>query len=136
MKFTVDRKRWWRGHGGYESRLLRSDDDMRCCLGFLASACGYEDAHIREQADPMSITYRMGDHLWPQALLEPGGDGEWKHTDTCRSIIAVNDVKVDGSDSREYSWATEVAKVKTETDREEILRDLFSQVGVEVEFVG
>lgn len=45
MKFTVKRNKWFRGNEGTSSSLLRKDG-QRCCLGFLAQACGYQDDEV------------------------------------------------------------------------------------------
>ena len=46
LEVTVDREKWYRGHGGYESRLLR-EDGLMCCMGFACLAAGVSLNDIR-----------------------------------------------------------------------------------------
>ena len=46
LKVIVDREKWYRGHGGQESRLLR-EDGLMCCMGFACLAAGVSLNDIR-----------------------------------------------------------------------------------------
>lgn len=49
MKLTIDRTRWIRGEGSYNSYLLRPQDGKMCCIGFLAKAHGIPDRDILDK---------------------------------------------------------------------------------------
>ena len=44
---TIDRAVWYRGQGPEESKLLRSEDGRRCCIGLYLQACGVPDNALR-----------------------------------------------------------------------------------------
>ena len=58
MKFTVNRKTWYRGKKG--SSLLRPDG-MMCCLGHLSIACGISSDMILNLAMPYDM-----EHCYPE----------------------------------------------------------------------
>ena len=45
MKFTINRRTWYRGQGADHSALLKQDG-TRCCVGFYARALGLKKADI------------------------------------------------------------------------------------------
>ena len=46
MKLIIDRREWLRGEGPGPSKLLRSSDGTRCCVGIYARALGVHDGSI------------------------------------------------------------------------------------------
>ena len=64
--FTINRKKWLRGEGDDDSRLLRSTDNKMCCLGFLGKACGISSACLSGRGMPNTI--RMPE--WPRSLFQ------------------------------------------------------------------
>ena len=47
IQVEVVRKKWYRGKGGDDSRLLCESGQM-CCIGFLARRLGYKPREIRD----------------------------------------------------------------------------------------
>lgn len=48
-KFTVHRSKWTRGGNGDAALLTHSG--QKCCLGFLATTCGFKPDEMREMGD-------------------------------------------------------------------------------------
>ena len=55
MKFVIDRKRWWRGKGSNDSRLLIPTTGEMCCLGFRQLATGLQPSDISDMGNPASV---------------------------------------------------------------------------------
>lgn len=126
MKFTVKRSEWLRGKLVYDDKgcnnscLLRGEDNMKCCLGFLALAAGYNENEIVNQGDPeTSLDWSKRDrgvkNNWPTQILETYS---YKNTRACTKIIHIND-DADINDSQRES---------------ELIKN-FATIGIEVEFV-
>jgi hypothetical protein len=123
MKLTIDRAKWLRGEGFKESMLLRSYDDKMCCLGFYARACGVPKAAMIDIDTPYNVKEALT--TWTKAKkgarwLFASGRKFFTISNACQSLMKVND------DDEEY----------TEAEREARITMLFSEHGVEVEFVG
>jgi hypothetical protein len=130
MKLTIVRSMWIRG-GGQDSKLLREEDNKRCCLGFLAAACGLIDEAIREVAEPGNVSMTATDAAseeWTMHIAtivdDPDEEGYEdgplvvQQLDLAERLIAVND------DAQ-----------LSEEDREDRIARLMSVAGVEVEYV-
>lgn len=123
-KFTVKRKRWLRGKGSDESRLLTNSNKM-CCLGFYARACGLSTKQIKDQSSPENAafiyTYSDDDYyaspekdkVWKTKLINKYG----RDTATCSSLMETNDDE-DMKDSV----------------REKKIKSLFKKLGITVKF--
>jgi len=120
MKLVIDRSKWYRGRGGADSRLERSDGQM-CCLGFFGVACGVAPEHLKGIAYPRlpSVAHRSGDAKWPGWLFE--------EVDGLRSHLGLNDNR------------TRLAKLNDSVvgadERERAIAAIFAEHGVEVVFV-
>ncbi len=57
MKFKIDRRKWLRGEGSEDSKLLRKSDGLMCCLGQVALQCGIPISCIRERGAPDDVRY-------------------------------------------------------------------------------
>lgn len=55
LAFTITRKDWLVGEPSSQSRLYRSADGKKCCLGFAALASGYSVQEIRDRPSPYSV---------------------------------------------------------------------------------
>lgn len=123
MKFTIERKLWWRGNGSKESKLLRDDGNM-CCLGFYLKACG---ANLVNNAQTPEEQAKAGDNypaaaewlLYPDEALEHGISRD------CEALMHINDYPTEWKDGGP----------RTEEEREQMLRCVFAEHGIEVEFV-
>lgn len=54
---VVDRAKWLRGEGSYDSCLLRPDDRKMCCLGFACKALGLRDDVIESVGEPCELDW-------------------------------------------------------------------------------
>ncbi len=115
MKLVIDRTRWLRGDPN--SFLLRSGDNKMCCLGFLAKACGYTEEQITNVGAPNGTVYKGYKDLWPEGITSGHRKSTW-HSQITEDLMGTND-----------------SSITNDADRESRLIDLFSQIGVEVEFV-
>jgi hypothetical protein len=52
VKVTIRRKKWLRGT---PSSSMCNKSGAKCCLGFIASACGIDREDILEKADPADV---------------------------------------------------------------------------------
>lgn len=59
IECRVDRKTWYRGKGGKESRLLR-DDGTRCCIGFLGKELKIPDDDMLQETELSHCSTRVG----------------------------------------------------------------------------
>lgn len=67
MNLVIDRKRWLRGEGSQNSKLLRPIDGKMCCLGFYGLACGLSAEHLRNVGLPADTA---SCRLWPPWLRD------------------------------------------------------------------
>ncbi len=86
MDFVVDRKTWYRGKGGEESKLLRADG-TRCCIGFVGQQCGIADIKLRGIAEVhgTSEDSRVAES-WPTWIQDDSGVN-----DDIADAYAIND---------------------------------------------
>ena len=63
MKLIIDRREWLRGEGPRSSKLLRSSDSKRCCVGIYARALGVPDKNILDYVWP-NRRYDMDEPVW------------------------------------------------------------------------
>ena len=128
LKFTVQRKTWYRGKGADESRLCTLDGE-KCCLGFLARALGYRHDRILNRGTPDDV-FKNGDdgtktriNKWPASLVEAmlmeNGKTDYTNTELCSRLMNLND---DTSITEEY--------------REKRLTVVFKEAGIQVQFKG
>jgi len=116
MKFEIDRKRWLRGEGSVNSRLLRPSDQKMCCLGFKAKALGLSDDTISNIPSPISI---------PNINFE-----QWGVTGLGRYAVIA-----ELGDMYCLLFVTNDVRNISESEREERLIKLFAEIGDEVTFV-
>jgi hypothetical protein len=105
MKFIVDRKTWYRGKGGKNSKLLL-EDGTRCCIGFVGQHCGMPDEYLLGQGG----VYDVPDDRWPKWMKNYNGP--------ITEAYSVND---DATIS--------------DAERESKLQEIFRANGDEIEFV-
>jgi hypothetical protein len=105
MKYTVDRRTWYRGHS-VGSRLLR-DDGGKCCIGFVGQQCGISNAELFD----MQVAYGVPSKLWPTWMTDESSADIWHayHTNDDENI--------------------------TDEVREVRLQTIFARHGDEIEFV-
>lgn len=113
MKFTVDRKKWLRGVGFEESRLL-TGDGQRCCFGFVCQQLGMEDDSIMRHLTVGSISFSQRN----RRLMDFAFSGNTEEHDWIWSAYKINDNRSIGDPERESKLVT-----------------IFSANGHEIEFV-
>lgn len=122
-KLIIDRKTWLRGadaDDGINSFLFRTYDGKRCCLGFYGNQhAGKSDHDMADvQAPQLCVVgdewgplVRVSDMTQPRALRA-------EQTLVCVHLVSAND-------DRDLD----------ESSREERVTELFSIIGIEVEFI-
>lgn len=112
MKFTIDRATWLRGQ---KNSVLLNGEGKRCCLGFFAQACGYSDKQMRGMATPYGVQryYRTENVDWQTMLNKEQGDSSVE----AYKLMSIND---------DLS--------STDEEKEKCITQIFSQLGIEVEF--
>lgn len=131
MKFTIDREKWLRGESPSVSRLLRSIDRKMCCLGFAALASGYTENDIRDKTGPSEVREDrievLADDIFELLTFNIDGSVGFGHVGNnavCKSMMDTNDRKFDN-----------YGNPMTDAVRESTLKNLFSSIGVEVDFI-
>lgn len=120
-EFTVDRKEWLRGSGIASSLLDRAG--KKCCLGFLAIACGHSPEDIFGVASPFAV-FNQGDrYLMPQVLIGDGTGNE-EAIVTCDSWACVKLMDINDDQCID------------DDEREERLVKGFQTIGIKVNFIG
>ncbi len=56
----IKRSEWYRGHGSYESRLIRELDGLKCCLGFECLSRGIEYRNLIGRTIPSRLGISVG----------------------------------------------------------------------------
>ena len=66
-KLPISRKSWLRGENSIKSFLLRSEDQKRCCFGFLAKECGINDDVLLNKTTlaclPLEVLTNRSEHF-------------------------------------------------------------------------
>lgn len=118
-EFTVDRRRWIKSATG----LLLRCDGKRCILGFYLAACGIPDEELMGFPSPGNLfggttTEEVSSKI-PGWLIDRN-----RHDDCYNSVLAERLMEV--NDDETFS----------DEKREQVIREIFAQHGVEVRFVG
>lgn len=108
-KLTIDRKIWLRGEGSVRSKLLRPEDQKRCCIGIYLESCSVPKETLLNKG-----TY-YGIAQWGVLLPE---ETAWLHSYVAQAFYTTND-----------------DQTLTEEEREQKLTALFAGQGIEVEFI-
>lgn len=56
--FVIDPDKWYAGHGGMYSRLIRSHDGQMCCLGFASCQLDINPKRLIDKNTPASLVHR------------------------------------------------------------------------------
>ena len=111
-KFTIPRKKWLRGEGGDNSRLLRPFDGKMCCLGIYLSKVGFGVGSLSDESSPHHVGGIVGVEACDWLLS--GSKDDSKLAD---SLMVAND-----------------NKLMSEEDREADVAEYFKQAGITVKF--
>lgn len=118
-EFTIDRKKWVRGRGSFDTHLRNLTDGRHCCLGFFSKACGFKNEDILELSSIEDLAAQFGsDSVRVKRVLFSAG--QMNATSTFwQDLYAINDDEI-------YSDA----------EREELITAKFAAVGITVHFKG
>ncbi len=108
-EFTIDRRKWYRGKGYYESKLVKANGH-KCCLGFYGKALGAKG--MLNQKAPSLLDDAEKSKFF--GLIS----GEGTNNKRCLKLMLAND-------NRHIS----------NTARERIITKEFKQIGVKVKFI-
>lgn len=117
-KFVIDRKRWYRGKGDSESRLLVPGTQKMCCLGQVARQCGLKPKNIRDVSSPANVSTVLHDQFPKWLLGICVLDAKTIDSPACTNAMAVND-------------DPEI----TDKDRERQLKAIFKKHGATLTFI-
>lgn len=118
MKLVIDRSKWLRGEGSYNSYLLRATDKKQCCIGFLCEALGVP----KDDLVAIKGSQRLIQHNLPAWLMTPNDDLFCSKKSDLFKAYALNDM-----------YAGEPGYID-EANRELEITTLFARHGIEVEF--
>jgi hypothetical protein len=124
VQLVIKRSDWLRGEEGVMSYLLRPGDHKKCCLGFLAEACGYSADELYGQREPFDlVAHPPRLKPFPEAmkfLIEDSQNpaGTPGNSAIARHLMKCND------DPALSAWY-----------REKRIASYFAAHGIEVEFV-
>lgn len=116
--FTIDRNTWLRGEGPTRSKLLRSDDGRKCCLGFYSTACGLPDDDIRDVISPSALEEKLGRIGEMEWLLDSPSKDHEEFSESADRLMEFND-NVYGDPA----------------EREQVIVDTFAAQGITVTFI-
>lgn len=89
--FVIKRSEWLRGEGATESRLLRSTDGKRCCVGIYARALGVPDEAVCEGLWPLNANFnpeRKTDCRW---RIQAESEASWLLHAMATGLSELND---------------------------------------------
>lgn len=115
-----------------DNSRLQNEEGQRCCLGFLAVACGYEPKQIIGISSPAGVNTAEEKTLFPEEVCV--GSYLLHNTNWTYNAMAVNDA----SEERLFGIAQALAlDVEEESPdlREKMLIKLFEQIDIELSFV-
>lgn len=139
---TIDRSRWLHGEGGKPSKLQRSSDGKRCCVGFVCMAYGATEAEITDKANPRNEELPHAFDGWDFSVTtSPGYDALY-------AAFAINDIptgQVPGSEQGPFGGSKDIlieaakygdGPIRDDADREARLVKLFAAHNIQLVFEG
>jgi hypothetical protein len=125
----IDRNSWIRGEGIAYSRLLRSLDNKKCCLGFYCSSLlGVPDNFLLDHGAPNFVYHEAIRSSW---LLKPYSNFV-SVSQSCFDITRINDKEIGHT---LFLTNNKSMILKNEKMREELLKTKFKEQGVYVYFI-
>lgn len=122
-ELVIDRKEWYRGHTGKDSKLL-TGDGRKCCLGFLSLACGLKNEDIRNTTMPAAISIKLPESMG--FLIEDGRNSRFSGDASRINDTLVGDV---------LGAIFNPLKLLSEEHREQLLTELFAAEGIALTFI-
>jgi hypothetical protein len=140
-EFTIKRSEWQRGKGGKNTQLL-GRDDMKCCLGFFALACGVEEDAILDQGEPAEINIdRIGLYVenapWLLGLeMDPDDDEYYLDEEGTPELVNKSpSIVVQSEDCGTLIRLNDAESITDDSIREKKISDVFEKNGVKVDFI-
>lgn len=95
MKLIIDRSKWYRGFNS-ESALVRTQDGLMCCLGFLGILFGGDPYSKKTEAENGilgSIMPNKNQKIWPPWLFDsyPEKSNNHEKIQVCQQLAIIND---------------------------------------------
>ena len=119
MKLTIDRDVWLRGEGPDESYMHREEDGKMCCLGIYLEACGIPKEAMTQLKTPAEPLRKHNP--------DPGKDVSW--------AIMMNNGRLTNSPITNQLMRINDSIGIDEANREDSVREILGERGIEVEFV-
>ena len=133
-EFTINRSKWVQGGGrdnisilGF-SELLNKKGNM-CCLGFYSEACGVPRKELKGRHSPANVTTRNNNIQIPYMAKK----GIKLHKS---KMFCFNDTSFAEELMRLNDNSTATVENIRKRDKEKVLKEKFSLIGVKVKFVG
>lgn len=108
MKTLVKRSEWYRGvTSGFSALRVLEDQAFgkKCCLGFVALACGFTEGDIDGLETPATLSRNIGQvaifGLVEETTYFDFPDREYENTSVCMRMMTVNDDPKIEDDERE-----------------------------------
>lgn len=120
ITLTIDRKRWARGGKNGEAALLNTDGNM-CCLGFACKKLGVSEEQLLNKSMPESVVV---------ASTNPLSSAQRKNLTRLVTTKKIN--RAAALSAASFNDATDL----TESERETKVKELLTDLGFKVRFVG
>ena len=124
-KFIINRSKWLRGEGSLNSFLLRESDGKQCCLGQYANFCDISDENILGLKSPLSLFRDQSEEAY--------NDGLKKYSKYSK-LLTVDDIGCSHSYNTVELMSTNDDPSIFDNAREDRLKTLFANIGIEVTF--
>ena len=116
--FVVKEDSWLRGKGSWNSRLYDLRSGEKCCLGFLANACGLSNAAIVDIKSPGAQKLKNNFDKFPKELI----DSSENISGTYDAFITIQIMEI--NDNEDIS----------DEERKEKLKNLFTSINIDIKF--
>lgn len=133
-KYVIDRKRWLRGTGGEFSSLLNSQRNGMCCMGHICQQEGVSDVLLEGKLTPVDAIYsaKKKNLEVPKVIYDFFTIEVMPPTEE-RPIL---EDRLDASCLSNHAACINDDEELSDETREERLKILFKEKGVELEFFG
>lgn len=135
-KLTINRKLWHRGN--IDSDLRLGTRSKYCCIGLYCRAKNIPVKKLIDVSTPEDLFSNLGRTISVKEKLGKLLSDDNENSIFTNNLIAINDYELDNNDSvylihkngNQYTRA-----IKSEADRERLIKQQFKLIGVEVEFI-
>ena len=122
-KLIIDRKTWARG----DTSSLLTHEGTYCCLGFECKRAGLSDGDIFDISTPQGIEFADSIQKIKHLL-----DAHHNDTELVGDLICINDASI----GFRVGFSNEkVVILRSEEQRERLIKEGFARMDIEVEFI-